>query len=225
MKILLLLVLVTALVASALSFLPWWASFGVAIIAISVIGWLVWKVKAMVKGIAGVAPQEKKYSLKAGENFDGKLFSFSLSTGCEVIQTTVSDDFETLVIKPEVKHAGPAGDSMMSVATIARDEIKQQVSRKLDDIFAKVQELQVGEFQPLPWPGLQGEIRTFAGSRDGKSVQGENAYLGDENFSIAWVIITSPESFNTIAEQYRSFAASISKKSESNLSQASTSNA
>jgi len=107
------------------------------------------------------------------------------------------------------------GDSMLVVSTIPKDEIKAKVTEKLETVFSEIQEVRTGDFGPLQISPLRGECRTFEAAKDGKSIRGESVYLGDEAYSIAWQIITPPNSFDQIAGKYRELAGLIERVHES----------
>jgi len=221
MKRLLFILIVIALILAAARFLPWWLS--VALIAVLVMPvvlitfafFAVFRIakKELAKQFPDVIPQKKVSSLAAGKEFRGNGFGFTFPVACEVSQTVI-DDFEALILKPKVHLRGEPGDSMLIVSTIPKDEMKKNVTKKLDAIFSKIEELRASDFSPLEVGQLAGEGRTFEASKDGKSVRGESVYLGKRAYSVAWQIITAPESFDEVAGKYRELAPMIQRVAE-----------
>jgi hypothetical protein len=211
-------VLLLALVIAgvAIWYLPWWITLGlVAIIVMPVLS-LVVALLAITRTLKSEAkkhfgdllPQKMERKLAADEEYSDDEFRFRFPVACEVSRTTMQD-FEALMIKPKVHAKGQAGDSMLIVSTISQDEMKTNVSEKLDEIFSKIEEVRTGEFERLVIGPLSGESRTFEASKDGKSVRGESAYLGLENedeYSVAWQIITERDAFDAVAAKYRELA-------------------
>jgi hypothetical protein len=220
-KILLVVLVCAAVVAAAAWLLPWWLSLSLLVIGVApllfiVIAFLV-VVRAIKSGIKSefpeLVPKKQTRKLAANETFQGNGFRFTLPVACEVSQT-VLDDFEALMLKPKLLPKGRPGDSMLIVSTIPKEEMKSNVTRKLDEIFSLINELKPSEFVPLEIGPLHGECRTFEASKDGTTVRGESAYLGDHAYSVAWQIITERDEFDAVAEKYREFARLIQRVPE-----------
>jgi hypothetical protein len=185
----------------------------VAAVVVPVI-WLVWKFISMLKKVASVfadvIPKKRLCSLRPGEPFRGSGFAFTFPVACEVSHT-ILDDLEALVLKPQVQPASEQGDSMLIVSTISKDEMKTKTNAKLEAIYSKVPWLKADEFAPFMVGSLHGECRAFQASKDGTSVRGETVYLGDDFHSVAWVILTPSEVFESVASQYRELAALVQR--------------
>jgi hypothetical protein len=212
------LVLIVALViaGTAVWFLPWWLTLGLVAMVVMPVLCLVVALFAISRTVksefkkqfADVLPKKMERKLAAGEEFRDDEFRFTFPVACEVSRTTVQD-FEALMLKPKVHAKGQAGDSMLIVSTIPKDEMKANISARLDEIFSKIEELRTSEFEPLVIGSLSGEWRTFEASKDGKSVRGESAYLGPEDndkYSVAWQIVTERDAFEAVAAKYRELA-------------------
>lgn len=209
MKILILFLIVVAAAVAALWFLPWWLSLALFVIVMLPVAWIGWKIvsalKAVVNVIADAMPKKKLCSLASGERFQGAEFSFTLPVACEVSQIVI-DDFEALMLKPQIYASDELGESPIVVSTILKEEMKVKITTKLEDVFSKIPGLRAGDFVPVQVGALQGERREFEASKDGKSIRGESVYLGDEDYSVTWVIVAPSDSFDFAAGKYREFA-------------------
>ncbi len=215
MKIILFLALVfIAGAALAIKFLPLWLSIPLILLIGIPLIWIVWKITSFLKGIkkrfGDILPQEKLRSLAANEPFQGKGFAFTFPVACEVSQTSVRD-FEALILRPKLDFAGAPKESMIIASTFSVEEMKAKINQQLEGIFSKIQELKSEDFAPVQIGSRQGQRRAFAATREGKSVQGEAVYLGDENYAIAWVAMCPPETFETLAAKYRELAGLIER--------------
>ena len=221
MKKLIILLVAAIVVLGVFWLLPWWVSLGLIAIVVMPVLVIVVAFFAVIRSVKSefasafpeLVPKKKSSKLAAGETFRGSGFSFSFPVACEVSQTTL-DDFEALMLKPKIHAKGQPGDSMLIVSTIPKDEMKTGVTAKLDDIFSKIDELRTSEFEPLAIGSLSGEHRTFEASKDGKSLRGESAYLGidgDDEYSVAWQIITERDAFDAVAARYRELARLVTR--------------
>jgi hypothetical protein len=216
MKKWIILLVALLIVGAAVCYLPWWITLGLVAIIVMPVLCLVVALLAITRTLKGelskqfadFLPKKMERKLAAGEEYADDEFQFRFPVACDVSRTTVQD-FEALMIKPKVHAKGQVGDSMLIVSTIPQDEMKTNVSEKLDDVFSKIEEVRTGEFQPLVIGPLSGESRTFEASKDGKSVRGESAYLGldtEDEYSVAWQIITERDAFDAVAAKYRELA-------------------
>jgi hypothetical protein len=220
-KVLLAVLAFAAVVVAGLYFLPWWLSLALIMILVMPVVFIVMVLIVAIRAVkSGVAkefpelmPKKARRKLAANEAFEGNGFHFTFPVACDVSQT-VLDDFEALMLKPKIHPKGQPGDSMLIVSTIPKDEMKSKVTARLDDIFCKIQELQASEFMPLAVGSLIGECRTFEASKDGNSVRGESAYLGDDAYSVAWQILTARDEFAAVAGKYRELARLIQRAPE-----------
>jgi hypothetical protein len=218
MKLLILLFL--ALVAGV-ALLFWLLPLWLAITLVVVIGlpaiWIVWKIytffnkiKAGLKALADIIPKEKLCTLTPGEAFRGKGFAFTFPVACEVSETTIAD-LEALMVKPKFDFPGAPTDALLVISTIPREELKQSLNEKLDGVFSQVQEIQQSEFTPIQVGTLPGEQRTLNATKDGKTVQGETVYLGDQTYSIAWTALATADTFETLSAKYRELASLVQR--------------
>jgi hypothetical protein len=220
-KIWLVLLLIAVAVVAAILFLPWWLSLALIFILLLPI-WIAIAVFVMLKAASkqigkeinsAIGRQESRRSLKAGENFQGNGFSFTFPVACQVTQTVIAD-FEAIVLKPQLHARREPGASLLIISTMSKSEMKTTATEKIDEVFTKIDEVNVSQFAPLQVGSLSGEYRMFEASKDGKSLRGESAYLGDNSYSVAWQIITARDSFEPVAAKYRELAGLIQRASE-----------
>jgi hypothetical protein len=219
MKKILALIVVLSIAGVAIWYLPWWLTLGLLAITVMPVLIVVVAFLAIVKSLksefkkqfADVLPRTNERKLAANELFQGNGFRFALPVACKVSQT-VLDDFEALMIKPELHGKRKHGDSLLIISTIPVEEMKENVTAKLGPVFERIEELHASEFTPISVGSLTGEHRTFEASKDGHSAKGESAYLGDSQYSVAWQIITKPDAFDEIAAKYRAMAKLIQRE-------------
>lgn len=205
-------VLVLWLFPAAVS-IPIVAVVGIVLLAV------IWKIRSFFKGLKkqfvdmGLAPEEKKTSVAAGEQFKGKGIDFAFPVPSEVSQTTIQD-FECLMIRPKFDFPGAPKDTLLVASTFPKDELKEKLSAKIESLFAQVQDARQEESTPVTVGLLAGERRFFTATKDGKTVNCEAVYLGDEKGSIVWVAIAPQDSFDTLSAKYRELALLVKRAGE-----------
>jgi hypothetical protein len=180
---------------------------------------VIWKIRSFFKGLkkqfvaAGLAPEERTISLKAGEQFKGKGIDFAFPVPCEVAQTRIQD-FECLMVKPKFDFAGAPKDTLLVISTFSKVELKEKLDEKIEGLFAQVQESRQEQSEPITVGMLSGDRRFFSASKDDKTVKCEAVYLGDAQGSIVWVAIAPEENFNTLSAKYRELALLVKRAGE-----------
>ena len=199
--------------ALAIWLLPQWLSIPLVVIIGIALLWVFWKIRQFIKkvkkALADVIPQEKLCSLAANENFKGHGFSFTFPVACEVSQTHFHD-VEALMLKPKFELANAPQGTLMVVSTFPPGELKPKINATIEKIFGQLGG-QASEPAPVEVGQLKGERTTFAVSKDGKDVQGEAVYLGDQNCSIVWVAIATKDGIAELATKYRELAVLIQR--------------
>ena len=137
----------------------------------------------------------------------------SCAVPCEVSQTRIHD-FECLMLKPKFDFPGAPKDSLLVVSTFTKDELKENLNARIEGLFAQVQEKRQEESTPVTVGMLSGERRYFTASKDGKTIQCEAVYLGDDKGSIVWVAIAPEENFEMLSAKYRELVLLVKRVGE-----------
>lgn len=200
-----------ALVGLVLWLLPWWASVALVLLVFVPVAWIGWKILSALKSAAKQLKdgwpqaQERVCQLPANEPFRGNGFAFTFRVPCDVNQTVI-DDLEILLVKPKLAADAPPDQALLVISTMPVMELKQNVNERLDSIFTQVKEIRSEPDAPVRVGALGGERRAFEAEKDGKAMRGEMIYLGDEKFSVGWILITPPDVFESRAGQLRELA-------------------
>jgi hypothetical protein len=234
MKILLLLVITVAAIITAAWLLPWWLTLALLVVIVTPIAWIVWKVVSTIKRdivpalkkVAEGMPraQERLCSLPAGVAFRGNGFAFTFPVACDVSQMVI-DDLEALVLQPKLEGPGESPKGLMFVSTIPREELKQEINDRLEEMFDRVkthlaeepaegQEFHTEDFVPTSVGAFNGECRRLEASHDGKKIRGETVYLGEQAFSVGWALFGPAETFDATAARIREMAGMIQRVAE-----------
>lgn len=223
MCILILILLVYVFVSAlALWLLPAVVAIPIVVVVGLAILAVVWKIRSFFKGVkqelvkAGLAPEEKKFSLKAGEQFKGAGMDFAFPVPCEVSQTRMQD-FECLMLQPKFSFPGAPKDTLLVVSSFTIAELKDNLNAKIEELFKRVQESRQEQSEPVTAGNLSGERRYFSATRDGKTIQAEAVYLGDDKGSIIWVAIAPEENFETLSAKYRELALLVKRAGEAGV--------
>ncbi|HWY77093.1 MAG TPA: hypothetical protein VN281_15825 [Verrucomicrobiae bacterium] len=229
MKIILFLALVFILAAAlAIKCLPQWLGISLILLFGIPLVWIVWKIRKFFKKVKAklgdILPQEKLCSLQPNEPFKGKGFAFTLPVACDVSQTAVKD-FEALILKPKMEIGGAPKESMITASTFSVEEMRAKINQQLERIFSNIQELRSEDFAPIEIGGRHGQRRAFSASKDSKNLQGEAVYLGDESYAIAWVAMSTPETFDGLTAKYRELAQLIERTPTAELAEEARSSA
>ena len=199
--------------ALAIWLLPHWLSFPLVIIVGVMLVWVIWKIlgflKKVKKAIGAFIPQEQLRSLAANETFIGNGFSFTFPVPCDVSQTHFRE-VAALILKPKFDFAGAPKESLLVASTFPPEEMKPKINDTIEKIFAQV-EGKAGEPEPVEVGPLKGDRRSFATAKDGKNVQGEAVFLGNEKGSIIWVAIAESDKFDQLAAKYRELAVLVQR--------------
>jgi hypothetical protein len=221
-----LLIFILLIYVSVSALVLWLLPSAVAIPIVAIVGIglfvVIWKIRSFFKGMKkkmvdmGLAPEEKKISLKAGEVFKGKGIDFAFPVPCEVSQTRIQD-FECLMLRPKFDFPDAPKDSLMVVSTFKIDEVKEKIGGQIEKLFAQVQESRQEQSTPATVGMLSGERRFFSASKDGKTVNAEAVCVGDDKGSLVWVAIAPEDKFEMLSAKYRELALLVKRTGEAGV--------
>jgi hypothetical protein len=190
---------------------PAWFSYPVVVGLGLVLAFVIWKVRSFFKGIkkelvtAGLAPEKKQHTLKAGERFAGQGVEFSFPVACDIEETRIQD-FQCLMIKPRFTFAQAPKDTLLVVSSFKKEELLERLGETTEKLMAQLPEDREEMTEPASLGLLRGERRKLRASKDGRTVCAEVVCVGNDTGSVVWVAVAPEEDIQLLDDAYRELA-------------------